>query len=496
MDALHVTFAIQIAIIIIGYLLTGIRKVEPNQTKALTNLGGEIVRAIQGPNVDFHINHNDHGDFDDRFPVFENLPNAWGSPEKRNPKTRQWKPEDVDRIWVTDGNRKPMEDTYMVSGTKNPSFKEMHAKDQTIFLGFFWDWPWPFRQTYTHNIPRSKMIAKDAPVPKGWTVVYTGISNKVIETTDKTDHVRVISEVPVWFINIETGKDETEVGQPNRFGVQNIGMDGIVMQTVLQTNLVRLIVSNQVGFFALVKNTTLGMLKQVIGNSTYSRLIKSNDETGEPGSIVAEMRSINQDFSNEGGNRGTPDQFGFEIIKTTVIEIDASAESKRAMKAIEDVFISEQNALALENEGKGKGKLYSAFRQEETNADLDNLERYQKKLTDEIVRRGPDQNVDRQSKALEQTGIKVWAPSDSSNNDGNLIKAATLNTAFASGVDLKEILFPKPEKEVVIVEKEKEEKKDEEKKETSKSDNSSNNKGGGNNRNPQNRKGGNQHKKK
>lgn len=425
------------------------QELKPNQIIYAKNMGGQIVDAIIADHSDFHINHPDYGCYDARFDLYELLPNKWGEPNKMDKMTLRWKEQDVDSKLSTESFPREVNNF-----TLTPRFNLFGF----YFLGFY-----PFRTRYTYRISYQKLETLDYTPKPNEQVLYKGAQFQVILVkNDTTDHVRINSEIPVPFVNIETGKTVTKEDSvatdgalEKKFeGIENISMEGIVSQAVRPTNVMRILNNNQTGLTALVTSGTIGVVKEVYGSSNYDSIIKSKDETGQDGSIVHLMSVLNTDTTDKGGNPGYPETYGFGIFKTTVLEVDASAGSKKFLEAAQEEAIQKKLAAAKLAAAEGNAGAIKKIRNAQAESDANYITKTGEADNAIIANRKVHPDVDRNAQALENTKI------------GTLVLGNGANPLVTNTVQMGPTLRVLPELDQYILEPKKEEKVEEKKEET------------------------------
>lgn len=505
------------------------QELKPNQIIYAKNMGGQIVDAFMARNSDFHINHPDYGCYDDRFDLYELLPNKWGKPEDMDPMTLKWKNSAVDsKIFgptdeterrlaekkllelvveslkktisiareqisnlslistISATERKNLEHelvgtislkTIELTNTESElekysdlidfptEIKTYHLTDRLNLFGYYFLGFYPFRTRYTYKISYQKLESLDYTPKPNEQVLYTGAQFQIIVIkNDTSDHVRINSEIPVPFVNIETGKTvikedsaTTDGALEKKFeGIESISMEGIVNQAVRPTNVMRVLNSNQTGLTALVTSGTIGVVKEVYGNSNYDSIIKSKDETGQDGSIVHLMSILNIDTTNNGGNPGYPEMYGFGFNKTTVLEVDASAGSKKFLEAAQEEAIQKKLAAAKLAKADGDAGAIKKIRNAQAESDADYIEKTGKADNEIIADRKVHPDIARNAQALENTKI------------GTLVLGNGANPLVTNTVQTGPTLRMLPELDQYILEPKKEEKVEEKKEETTK----------------------------
>lgn len=533
-----ILIACLLALILLGFLayllVISFQEVKPNRLLIVKNLGGQIVDIIMGKNVDFHINHPYYDCYDPRFPEMELLPNKWGSPESINHMTLKWNVDDIDsrlsskkldeveaarkvQFKYLKGKKEKLEKTLEETEAKirqslatvpptdstdlletrdatnkmiseleqqlkeyadvEKNIKTYHLTNRLNFFGFYFIGLFPFKQKYEYRIDWSRLESLDYELKPNEQCIYKGKQFQVVMIkNDITDHIRIHSEIPVPFVNIETGKvAETTPNLEKKFeGIENISMEGIVMQSVRPTNVMRLLVNNQIGLIPLVTNGTLGIIKEVYGNSNYDSIVKSKDETGEEGSIVHMMSMLNVDTTSKGGNPGYPENFGFGIYKTTVLEVDASAGSKAFMEAAQKEAIAKKEAAATIAKADGDAYAIRTLKFAEGDGDAHYITVTRAAENVAIANEKVNPNVNRFAKALEKTGIQTFV----TGNQGGVTPTLEIASNRTKLPDVsKYILKPEPKPEPVKDETKKDDEKDDSTKDSNDTKTSSNNSG-------------------
>lgn len=207
----------------------------------------------------------------------------------------------------------------------------------------------------------------------------------IIQKKEMVNYIRPTINMYIPFSKIETGiptethPEKGEVKKEKYEGLENLFMQGLLNETIFVTNFQKAIQRSGGNFFEPIKAGSEAIVGEVYSSSNYEQIIQSKDETGVPGSVVDQIRVLNQNSTSNGGNPSYDELFGLRIIKLSItdkgldpesegflIAKQKTAEAKEEQKALlikaetakqQKIKTSEGDATAKENIGKVENSL-------------------------------------------------------------------------------------------------------------------------------------------
>jgi hypothetical protein len=467
------TTIIAVSTIVIGVVLLFLFSqsfvtIETGEGCIVENLAGQPVNIFLSQ-VDcrrYHVNRPDTDYHDSHFDDYVILPNAWGKPKDRDPNTLLWKPEDQ-------------------QATKKVTFAE--SANSTMF-GYVFIGLWPFRKRHSYIISYTKVRDKSYELKKGEKVSYEGKSRKIITVDDSpTNHFRIFSEIGIVILDKETGGSPDDTYK----GIQNIKVNGTYGAGVHVIDVFKFLSTTQNGFYRILSQKIEGIVKEVFGANSYTGLIRSKDETGQTGTVNATIHTINLDRTAENGTQSFIGMYGGGVYDITNLDLDASAESKKLIDAVDREFIASQDAKVAKLRGQGKGWEYAGYVSEKTKVDKTYLTEVVGEQNRLIKDLGVNPNLEAVTNAITLAGCdaNVYAPG----GDSILKTLPILDENYGKLPDFEKYVFPETIEVIkeVIVEKSADEENNSENNsdENSNSTDNSNNNSNQNNNNQNNNSG-------